>query len=249
MRALRFLLLAPLAACSPDYSAVRDWSAQARDAVLPAEVTARPAIPTTLPVPPAPVTREGEAGAAQALQEGAAAWLGMLAFLADDGWPRQRENPLTDLVAKVQPFDAEGAAALNDLGELMAYAARRNTRAPWLRTAIGRGDPSFQKVMAALRRLSEAEAGAAPPPALPELPHNATALQRALAEELAATRQAEAGRRRVAQEARRAALARVAEGHAFMAAHAGSITKADTVRLLRAQEQDLRRLTLLGVAG
>ncbi|MGG5817535.1 hypothetical protein [Falsiroseomonas sp. HW251] len=248
MRVFGLLFLAPLVACSPDYSAVRDWSSQARDAVLPAEVTIRP-IPAVIPVPPAPVTRDGQAGAAMALQEGAAAWLGMLAFLADDGWPRQRENPLADHVAKVQPYDAEGAAALNDLGELMAYAARRNTRAPWLRTAIERGDPSFQKVMASLLRQSDALAAQGAAPALLELPRNATALQRALAEELAAARQAEAGRRRVARDARAAAMARVAEGHAFMAAHTGDITKADTVRLLRVQEQELRRLTLLGVAG
>lgn len=245
MRKIHLLLVVPLAACSPDYTAVRDWSSQARDAVLPIEVTRLPG-PTAAPVP---VAAEGREGAVLALREGAAAWLGFLGFLADDGRPRERENPLTELVAKVRPFDAEGATALEDLGNLMAFAARYTTSAPWLRTAIERGDPSFQQVMAALRRQSDALAAAPPPSEAPALPSGATPLQRALAEELAAARQAEANRRRISQEARRAALTRVAEGHAFMAANTGDITKADTVRLLRAQEMELRRLTLLGVAG
>jgi hypothetical protein len=248
MRAFSILLLAPLAACAPDYTAVRDWASQARDAMLPIEV-ARVASPPVAPVPAAPVTQDGQAGAVLALQEGAAAWLGMLAFLADDGWPRQRENPLTDLVAKVQPYDPEGAAALKDLGELMAYAARRDTRAPWLSTAVERSDPSFQKVMAALQRQSAALAAAAPasPQAAP--PRNLPPAQQALADEVAATRQAEANRQRIAQEARAAALARVAEGHAFLLAHKGTLSKSDTARLLRVQEMELRRLVLLNVAG
>jgi hypothetical protein len=248
MRAFSLLLLAPLAACAPDYSAVRDWASQARDATLPIAAARAPG-PPVAPIPAAPVTLDGQAGAVLALQEGAAAWLAMLAFLADDGWPRQRDNPLTDLVAKVQPYDTEGAAALKDLGELMAYAARRDTRAPWLSTAVERSDPSFQKVIAALRRQSAALAAAAPPAPRSQPPRNLPPAQRALAEEVAATRRAEADRQRIAQDARVAALARVAEGHAFLAAHKDTLSKSDTARLLRVQEMELRRLALLGVAG
>jgi hypothetical protein len=248
MRAFSILLLAPLAACAPDYTAVRDWAAQARDATLPIEATRAPR-PPVAPVPAAPVTQDGRAGAVLALQEGAAAWLAMLAFLADDGWPQQRDNPLTDLVAKVQPFDPDGAAALEDLGKLMAYAARRDTRAPWLSTAVERSDPSFQKVIAALRRQSAALAAASPSSPQAGPPRNLPPAQRALAQEVAATRQAEAHRQRVAQDARVAALVRVAEGHAFLLAHKDALSKSDTARLLRVQEMELRRLVLLGVAG
>jgi hypothetical protein len=248
MRAFSILLLAPLAACAPDYTAVRDWAAQARDALLPIEATRAPR-PPVAPVPAAPVTQDGRAGAVLALQEGAAAWLAMLAFLADDGWPRQRDNPLTDLVAKVQPYDPEGAAALKDLGELMAYAARRDTRAPWLSTAVERSDPSFQKVIAALQRQSAALAAASRSSPQAGPPRNLPPVQRALAEEVAATRQAEANRQRIAQDARVAALAGVAEGHAFLLAHKDALSKSDTARLLRVQEMELRRLVLLGVAG
>jgi hypothetical protein len=248
MRALSILLLVQLAACAPDYTAVRDWASQARATVLPIEVTRAPG-PPVAPVPAAPVTQGGQAGAVLALQEGAAAWLGMLAFLADDGWPRQRENPLTDLVTKVQPYDSEGAAALQHLGELMAYAARRDTRAPWLSTAVERSAPSFQKVVTALQHQSAALAAGAPSSPAVEPPGTLSPAQRALAQEVAAARQAEANRQRIAQDARVTALAQVAEGYAFLAAHKDALSKSDTARLLRVQETELRRLMLLGAAG
>ena len=248
MRALLILLVVQLAACAPDYTAVRDWASQARDAMLPIEATRAPR-PPVAPVPAAPVTQGGQAGAVLALQEGAAAWLGMLAFLADDGWPTQRENPLTDLVARVQPYDAEGAAGLHELGELMAYAARRDTRAPWLSTAVERSDPSFQKVIAALQRQSAAMAAEAPASPRSEPPGNVPPAQRTLAQQVAAMRQADADRQRIARDARVAALARVAEGHAFLLEHKDDLSKSDTARLLRVQEMELRRLVLLGVAG
>lgn len=240
-----------LGGCSPDYSAVRDWSSQAREAVLPLDVSRVGAELGALPPPPAPVAAEGRAGAVLALQEGIAAWLGLLAYLADDGWPRQRENPLTELVAKVQPFDPEGAAALTSLGEIMAYTARRNTRAPYLRTAIGLGDPHLQAAVVALRRQGDALLAEAPQATVeePTLPRNATPEQRAAVQELVAARRAELARPHPAQEARRAALDRVAAGHAWMAAHASVISQSEAARLLRAQESELRRLTLLGVAG
>ena len=248
MRPFSLLLLAPLLACAPDYTAVRDWSAQARDAMLPADA-ARAPNPPVAPVPPVPVALDGQAGAVLALREGAAAWLAMLAFLADDGWPTQRDNPLTALVAKVEPYDAEGATALKYLGDLMGYAARRDTRAPWLSLALERSDPSFQKVIQALRRQSAALAASSPLPPQPAAPGPVPAAQQSLAQAVAAVRDAEAARQRAAQEARAAALDRVAEGHAFLFAHKDDLGNSDTARLIRVQEQELRRLALLGVAG
>ncbi|WP_237212817.1 hypothetical protein [Falsiroseomonas oryziterrae] len=240
-----------LAGCSPDYSAVRDWSSQAREAVLPLQASRVASDPALLPPPPAPVTAEGRAGAVQALNEGIASWLGLLAYLADDGWPRQRENPLTALAEKVQPFDPEGAAALTNLGEIMGYTARRNTRAPYLRTAIQLGDPHLQAAVAALQRQSSALLAEAPQPAIeaPALPRNATPQQRAALQDLVAARRAELDRQRPAEDARRAALERVAAGHAWMAANTSVLSQSEAARLLRAQESELRRLMLLGVAG
>lgn len=246
------VVLGLVGACSPDYSAVRDWSAQARDSMLPITVDRMPAGSSVLPVPPAPVTADGRLGAVLALQEGAAAWLGLLSYIADDGWPRQRTNPLTDLVAKVQPFDPEGAAALANLGETMAFAARRNWRAPYLAYAVDRGDPFFQDVIASLRRQTEALAADArpgPEVAAPALPRNATELQRAALAELDAQRRAEQTRRDTAQSARRAAVERVAEGHALMKQRIDTLAQSETARLLRAQEIELRRLMLLSAAG
>jgi hypothetical protein len=248
MRSFCILLLAPLAACAPDYTAVRDWASQARDATLPTEAPRAPR-PPVAPAPAAPVTQDGQAGAVLALQQGAAAWLGMLAFLADDGWPVQRENPLTDLVAKVEPYDAEGASALRHLGELMAYAARRDTRAPWLSTAVERSDPSFQTVMASLQRQSAAMAEAAPSSPPTEPPRPLPPAQLALAQQVAALRRSETKRQRIALDARVTAVAQVAQGYAFLAGHKDALSKSDTARLLRLQEMELRRLVLLGAAG
>jgi hypothetical protein len=156
MRAPPIVAILLLAACSPDYSGVRDWAFQARDALLPPTVTRVSTDTVTALRPPSPVTEEGRLGAALALREGAGAWLAMLAYIAEDGLPRQRENPLSDLVPKVRPFDAEGAEALDALGEKMGRAARRNWRAPYLSQAVEEGDPPFQGVLAALRRQLDA---------------------------------------------------------------------------------------------
>ncbi len=213
--------LSLLAACAPDYAAVRDWSVQARETLLP-PASLRPAIGLAVaPPPPAEVTAEGREGAVLALQEAAAAWLGALAYIADDGLPRGRTNAFGPLAARVMPFDAEGAAAVDTLGETLAYGVRRNWRAPQLRVAVERGDAPFQGVIAALRRQTEALDGDA------------------------------AGRGTAAQDengaaARRAALALVAEGHALLETRRGRLSDGETARLLRLQESELRRLMAQG---
>lgn len=151
-RAAGVLVLALLGACAPDYSAVRDWSLQAREAVLPPAAARPPGAAATAPAPPAMVAAEGPEGAALALREAAAAWLSMLAYLAEDGQPRLRSNQLLPLADVVRPVDADGAEAVRALGATMADGARRNWRAPQLGVAAGRGDAPFQAVMAALLR-------------------------------------------------------------------------------------------------
>ena len=196
-----------LGACAPDYGAVRDWSLQAREAVLPPAAMRAPGPPAIAPAPPAPVTRPGPEGAALALREAAAAWLSMLAFIAEDGLARDRTNQLVAHADVVRPVDPEGATAVLALGETMAFGARRNWRAPQLATAVARGDESFQGVMAALGRLAAAED--APP-------------------------------------ARRDAITRIAEGHAVLRERQSGLSGAETARLLRLQESELRRLTVIG---
>lgn len=140
-------------ACAPDYGAVRDWSTTGREAVLP-PVTARPLGASATGAPrPAPVTVAGREGAVQAAREAAAAWLGLLAWVADDGLPPSRDNLLVPHAEALRPFDAEGAEAVLQLGEAMAFGARRNWRAPQLRIAVARGDAPFRAVLAALGRL------------------------------------------------------------------------------------------------
>lgn len=219
--ALASLGLGLLAACAPDYSAVRDWSVQARETLLP-PASLRPAIGLAVaPPPPAEVTAEGREGAVRALQEAAAAWLGTLAYIADDGLPRGRSNPFRALSARVMPFDAEGAAAVDALGETLAYGVRRNWRAPQLRLAVERGGAPFQGVIAALRRQTEALEGEAAATAAEESAHAA---------------------RRAAL-----ALALVGEGHALLEARRGRLSDDETAPMLRLRESELRRLAGQGM--
>jgi len=203
MRAQLLAAILLLPACSPDYSAVRDWSFQARDTLQPPTVSRLSAAPAIALVPPAPVTEGGREGAVLALQEGAIAWLAMLAYIADDGLPRQRENPLAELVPKVRPYDAEGALALDALGEVMGRAARRNWRAPYLSQAVDEGDPPFQGVLDALKR----QLGMQPDGA-----------------------------------ARIEVVDRISDGHALLEERQGRLSRTETATLLRAQEDELRRL-------
>jgi hypothetical protein len=250
-----------LGACSPDYSAVRDWSTQARETLLPAPSVGAPAtVPapaaaTALPPPP-PIAETGRAGAVRAMQEAAASWLAFLAYLADDGLPLAREDPLAALPPHVEPVDAEGAAAIRNLGQTMAFAARRLWRAPQLAYAVAQGDPYFQPLMTALARQSDALAGEGPDerasfearfaPVLAgaQAPGSQAALQ-----ELRAVRLAELSRRAEAAAARRAAITRIAEGHALLAERKRILSQSETARLMRAQESELRRLSAITTGG
>jgi hypothetical protein len=150
--AVALLCLLP-AACAPDYGAVRDWSATAREAVLPPAGPRPPTAPAIGAPRPGPIDATGQEGAVLAAQDTAAAWLGLLAWVAEDGWPPSRDNLLGPHAAALRPFDAEGAEAVQQLGEVMAFGARRNWRAPQLRIAVARGDAPFRAVLAALGRL------------------------------------------------------------------------------------------------
>jgi hypothetical protein len=236
--------LALSAGCSPDYTAVRDWAARSRELVLPPAVADAPTTP--------PGARQD---AAAALREAAGAWLGTLAYLAEDGQPAERENQLAPLAARVQPFDAEGAAAVIAIGDAIAYAARRNWRAPELAYAVDRADPAFQALLAALGRQSDALAAEQPDERAAVSARYAVLLggrptpaNRAALEELRALREAEAARRDRADEARRAAIARIAAGHALLNERKRNLSQAETARLVRAQESELRRLALVAEA-
>jgi hypothetical protein len=248
--------LLPLAACAPDYSAVRDWSAQARSALLPSPLVRVPPAASAAPAPVAAVEAEGRAGAVRALQEGAAAWLAALAYLADDGRLSERDNPLAALPPRIQPYDAEGAAGVTGIGDTLAYMARRSWRAPELAYAVVQGAPAFEQVMAALSRQSDLLAAERPDPrrqlddrmALLIADTRQPDARRAL-EELQATRQAELDRRAEVVAARRAAIARVTEGHKLLVERARILSQSETARLLRVQEEELRRLATIILAG
>jgi hypothetical protein len=245
----------PLAACTPDYSAVRDWSLEARGTLLPSPLARVPSAPAA-PAPTVTVEESGRAGAVRALQEAAAAWLAALGYLADDGRLSERENPLTALPPRIAPFDAEGAAAATRIGDALAYLARRSWRAPQLAYAVLEGAPAFEGVMAALARQSDLLAQEAPD-ARRELDERMAGLiaaarqpdVQAALRELQAARQAELDRRAEAAAARGAAIARVNEGHRLLVERAKILSQSETARLLRVQQDELRRLAVIILAG
>jgi hypothetical protein len=254
-RAWVIAALLPLAACAPDYGAVRDWSIEARGALLPSPLVRVPQA-AAAPAPPASVDAEGRAGAVRALQEGAAAWLATLAYIADDGRLSERENPLTALPPRIAPFDAEGAAGVTGIGETLAYMARRSWRAPELAYAVVQGAPAFDLVMAALSRQTALLAAEQPDPRGALDARMATLIAdarqpdaRAALQELQVARRAELDRRAEVAAARRAAIARVTEGHKLMVERAGKLSQAETARLLRVQQEELRRLATIILAG
>jgi hypothetical protein len=252
MPRLRFvLLLVPLgllAACSPDYSAIRAWSMQARDLVQPplAQAGATPS-----PGAPASIGNDRR-DAVAALQDTTAAWLATLATLADDGRLRERENPLTGPAGRVEGFDGAGATAILEIGEVIADGARRNWRAPDLATAVARGDAPFQALLAALGRQLDMLALETPDPRadlaaryaalLADRPTRST---RAALDELRAMREQDLLRRARSAAAWRSALVRIGEGHALLNERQRHISQAETARLVRAQESALRQLALL----
>ncbi len=141
-----------LAGCAPEYGPLRDWSLQARDAVLPLDLPrVQSGPPALLPAPPA-VTQDGRAGAVLALREGIATWLAYLALLADDIRPPAIGGSVEALAPKVEAFDPAGAASLLDLGRLMDYGVGQGWRAVTVPSAVDLGDAYLQTAVGALRR-------------------------------------------------------------------------------------------------
>jgi hypothetical protein len=211
------LLLLALAACGgSDHAGLRDWSMQARETVLPLQA------PRGDTLPPDTAPRAGRAEAVLALQDGAAAWLATLAALADDAPAQPVGAGIVARAARVAPFDAEGAAALAQLGQTIDYVAGRRWGAAQLAYAIDVGDPPFQASMAALGR--QAAALSAETPAL-------------------------SPQARAVREARLAAIARIAAGHALVESRKRILAQAETSRLMRAEAAELRRLTLVPPPG
>jgi hypothetical protein len=140
--------LVALGACTSDQSGVRDWSIQAREAVLP------PAVPRTSP--------DGDpAEATLVLRDAAGAWLAVLAALADDATPPDDSAPVEQRALRLAGTDAAASAAAVNLARATGFVAQRNWSAAHLAYAIDYGDPFFQAVVAALARQADA-AGAAP---------------------------------------------------------------------------------------
>lgn len=222
--------LALLAACSPDYTGVRDWAFTASGVV---EAGAR--------------ATEADA-AASAFRQTTVTYLGALSTLSMDGLLEHETDPLAAAATAVGPSDPEGAAAVAELGELLLRAARQLARAPQLRETIAEADPPFQAMVAAfgraLARLDQADAALL---ASLRATHRIERQRirdvatRAAMADLLSTREAEVQHRLARQGAEHAALARIAETHAAMAEQTSVLAQSDMRRRLHAADVALRR--------
>ncbi len=134
--------LLSLGACGSDQSGVRDWSLQAREAVLPPALT-RPA--------PAGANRDrASEEAVLVLREAAGAWLATLAALADDAPPPDETAPIEQRALSLA--DPEALAAAVNLVRVTAFVSQRGWGGGHLAHAVDYGDPFFQAVLAAIAR-------------------------------------------------------------------------------------------------
>lgn len=202
------MLLAALPGCAGDQSGLRDWSIQARESVLPSASIRSLALPPEVTATPG----GGRADAVRALQEAAGAWLAVLAAVADDATPPDDSEALAARAARIEPFDAAGAAAVASLAQGIAWVAGRGWSSASMAYVLRDGDPLFQPVMAALARQEAALATEAPD---------------------AASR---------SSAARREAAGRIAAMHAELTARGRRVQHGDTGRELRLEASELRRL-------
>lgn len=246
-RTCSIFLLALVAGCSaPDYSAVRNW---ADTASFAAEYPPA-ANDASLAEARHAAGRSVVSDSVLSMQQALSIYLSSLGTIAADGVLPYREDPFVELAQRAAPGSEAGAAAIRTLGGLLRRATVRNSRAPQLRETIAATDEPLQSVVGALRasvaglatmEAEERRAVAAEYDAL-LLDARGAPAQRAL-RDLAALRDRELALRAAARANYLLVLARIAEGHALLKASARHITQEETIRQIRAAEDQLRRVS------
>jgi hypothetical protein len=135
-----------LGACGSNQSGVRDWSLQAREAVLP------PAL--TRPAPDGVDSGRAAEEAMLVLREAAGAWLATLAALADDTTPPDETASIEQRALSLA--DPEASAAAVNLVRATAFVSQRGWGAGHLAHAVDYGDPFFQAALTAIARQAPA---------------------------------------------------------------------------------------------
>ena len=135
-----------LGACGSNQSGVRDWSLQAREAVL------QPAL--ARPAPDGAAVDRAAEETRLLLREIAGAWLATLAALADDATPPDDSAPIEQRALALP--DPEASAAAVHLVRATAFVSQRGWGSSHLAYAVDHGDPFFQAVLAAIARQGSA---------------------------------------------------------------------------------------------
>lgn len=244
-RRLSVVIVTLVSACSaPDYSAVREWAGTASFAAdYP---------PVANDTPLGEVRQAAESTALSdsilAMQQALSVYLSALGTIAADGVLPYREDPLVELAQRAAAANEAGSRAIGTLGGLLRRATIRNSRAPQLRDTIAETDEALQALVAALTssvagleamEAEERRAVAADYERLQREARGASA-QRAI-RDLAGLRDRELAIRAAARVNYRLVLNRIAEGHALLKARARHITQEESIRQIRAAEDQLRR--------
>lgn len=245
-KALPWLLLAGLAACSPpDYTPVRDWAGVAEAAAHYPELTPAPRQTTARQ---APIAQPDQTEAMRAMQQALGMYLNALGTLAADGLLMLREDPLRDLVPRVAPVNEAGARAIEKLGALLRQRGRELARAPQLRAMIRDSDEAVQGLIQALSETvsgvmpaedAARQASAAHYARLMRDAHDAPT--RAILAEISAMRDEAFANRAAARANYLAVLGDIAAGHKLLAERLRHLTQEETQRQIRAAEASLRR--------
>jgi hypothetical protein len=186
------------------------------------------------------------------MQEALSIYLSALGTLASDGVLPFREDPFEPLAPRAAAADEAGAGAVATLGAFLRNASHTNMQASEMRDAIVAADPTVQALVAALSAAvvrsasGEAEDRAAAAASYARLEREARdRAARQATRDLAALRDREFATRAAARAQYGAVLARIAEGHALLKTRARHITQEETVRQVRAAEDNLRRAAAL----
>ena len=237
--------LGVLTACSvPDYTPVRDWAGTASVAAdfPPVAADAQP------DGGPRPTERSLLSDSILAMQEALSVYLNALGTIAADGVLPYREDPFVDLARRATLANPDGGHAIAELGSMLRSVTRHNARAPELRDTIRTADPPLQALVAALNtavtglEAHEAEERRAVAADYARMRTEARApfASRAV-RDLGELRDRELAIRTAARANYRVVLTRIAEGHALLKARARHITQEESIRQIRAADDQLRR--------
>lgn len=242
-----------LAACT-DLSAVREFSRQAANTAEYRGIVQRYASygerRVRYGLPPIDVgDRQAQAAGLLAMQDAITAYMGALGTLADDRVVAVNANPLVDAAAKAGVVEPAASATVTALGDIILRAAAGRYRQSQIGDVIAAANPPVQDLTARLIRFAEATADEDREEANAlrffygglDRRSNDPAGKRALTE-WRDLRIEQITARRPSRDAYIAGMRKIAEGHQLLYDNRGRLSVDETVRQVRAVNDQLQRI-------